>query len=294
MATIDLGKIKLKWRGTYAGGTAYVPDDVVEYTDGSVTSSYICVTATTGNAPSSGGSVHSSWNYLAKGQATSPTTTQGDIIVRGASADARLAIGTAGQFVKVNSGANGLEYGTVQQNYTNVAIFQYTHNSSFRSYKDAVSMSSGPDNVQLQFNQVYDAGDILASSGSNYFAVNTTGYYVAQVHWTSHAPGHRRFPYLYNRTNSKPVGAPVTGNAMNSLTTTQHNMVCYQTGQGGGSTFGEPYYLETGKNYDWRYSSDGNENAFGTGTARLSGNYALGGVTMQNVVFRAQLTQMGV
>ena len=115
MATIDLGKIKLKWRGTYAGGTAYVPDDVVEYTDGSVTSSYICVTASTGNAPSSGGSAHSSWNYMAKGQATSPTTTQGDLIVRGASADGRLAIGSAGQFVKVNSGANGLEYGSVTQ-----------------------------------------------------------------------------------------------------------------------------------------------------------------------------------
>ena len=125
MATIDLGKIKLKWRGTYAGGTAYVPDDVVEYTDGTVTSSYICVTASTGNAPSSGGTLHASWQYLAKGQATSPTTTQGDIIVRGASADGRLAIGSAGQFVKVNSGANGLEYGTVVQNYTNVAIFQY-------------------------------------------------------------------------------------------------------------------------------------------------------------------------
>ena len=115
MATIDLGKIKLKWRGTYAGGTAYVPDDVVEYTDGSVTSSYICVTASTGNAPSSGGSAHSSWNYMAKGQATSPTTTQGDIIVRGASADQRLGVGSAGQFVKVNSGANGLEYGSVTQ-----------------------------------------------------------------------------------------------------------------------------------------------------------------------------------
>ena len=115
MATIDLGKIKLKWRGTYAGGTAYVPDDVVEYTDGSVTSSYICVTASTGNAPSSGGSAHSSWNYMAKGQATSPTTTQGDLIVRGASADGRLAIGSAGQFVKVNSSANGLEYGSVTQ-----------------------------------------------------------------------------------------------------------------------------------------------------------------------------------
>jgi len=111
MATIDLGKIKLKWRGTYAGGTAYVPDDVVEYTDGSVTSSYICVTASTGNAPSSGGSAHSSWNYMAKGQASSPTTTQGDIIVRGASADGRLAIGAAGKVLKVNSSANGLEYG---------------------------------------------------------------------------------------------------------------------------------------------------------------------------------------
>tara|TARA_B100000945_G_scaffold284462_1_gene254114 strand:+ start:13 stop:828 length:816 start_codon:yes stop_codon:yes gene_type:complete len=111
MATVNLGKIKLKWRGTYNAGTAYTPDDVVYYADGSVGSSYICVTASTGNAPSSGGSAHSSWNYLAKGQATSPTTTQGDIIVRGASADGRLAIGAAGKVLKVNSGANGLEYG---------------------------------------------------------------------------------------------------------------------------------------------------------------------------------------
>ena len=111
MATIDLGKIKFNWRGTYAGGTAYVPDDVVYYVDGSVGSSYMCVANTTGNAPSSGGTLHASWQYLAKGQAVSPTTTQGDIIVRGASADGRLAIGDAGKVLKVNSGANGLEYG---------------------------------------------------------------------------------------------------------------------------------------------------------------------------------------
>ena len=110
MATVNLGKIKLKWRGTYAGGTAYTPDDVVAYTDGSVTSSYICVAATTGNAPSSGGTAHASWNYLAKGQAVSPTTTQGDLIVRGASADERLAIGAAGKVLKVNSSANGYEF----------------------------------------------------------------------------------------------------------------------------------------------------------------------------------------
>ena len=76
-----------------------------------MTSSYICTTATTGNNPSSGGTVHGSWAFLAKGQATSPTTTRGDVIVRGVSADERLAIGTAGQVLKVNAGANGLEYG---------------------------------------------------------------------------------------------------------------------------------------------------------------------------------------
>ena len=97
MATIDLGKIKQVFRGTYNNSTAYVPDDLVVFTDGSVTSTYICTTASTGNNPSSGGTAHANWAFVAKGQATSPTTTQGDIIVRGASADTRLAIGTAGK-----------------------------------------------------------------------------------------------------------------------------------------------------------------------------------------------------
>ena len=78
MATIDLGKIKLVWRGTYAGGTAYVPDDVVEYTDTAITSTYICTAASTGNAPSSGGTAHGSWAYMAKGTAATPTTTRGE------------------------------------------------------------------------------------------------------------------------------------------------------------------------------------------------------------------------
>ena len=112
MATIDLGKIKQVFRGTYNNATAYVPDDLVVFTDGSVTSTYICTTASTGNNPSSGGTAHANWSFIAKGQATSPTTTRGDLIVRGASADERLAIGTAGQALKVNGAANGFEFGT--------------------------------------------------------------------------------------------------------------------------------------------------------------------------------------
>ena len=133
MATIDLGKIKFNWRGTYAGGTAYVPDDVVYYMDGSVGSSYICVAATTGNAPSSGGSLHGSWNYMAKGQATSPTTTHGDIIFRGASADQRLAAGTSGQYLKTLGSGSNPQWGTVTSGVLKVSRYHYLGTQSHTS-----------------------------------------------------------------------------------------------------------------------------------------------------------------
>ena len=44
---------------------------------------------------------------------TSPTTTQGDVIFRGSSADERLAKGTAGQLLQMNSGATAPEWATV-------------------------------------------------------------------------------------------------------------------------------------------------------------------------------------
>jgi len=69
MATIDLGKIKQVFRGTYNNATAYAVDDLVVFTDGSVTSTYICTTASTGNNPSSGGTAHANWAYVAKGVA---------------------------------------------------------------------------------------------------------------------------------------------------------------------------------------------------------------------------------
>ena len=159
MATIDLGKVKLVWRGTYNGSFNYVPDDVVYYMDGSVGSSYICVANSTGNAPSSGGSLHASWNYLAKGQAVSPTTTQGDIIVRGASADGRLAIGSAGQVLKVNSGANGLEYGVV----------------------DSTALKDGSGNVIVQASA--SAVSVTAGKHLNPATTNTTDLGTSSLRW---------------------------------------------------------------------------------------------------------------
>ena len=142
MATVDLGKIKQVFRGTYNNSTAYAVDDLVAFTDGSVTSTYICTTATTGNNPSSGGTAHANWAYVAKGQATSPTTTQGDLVFRGASSDQRLAIGTAGQVLKVNSGANGYEFGSgggVIQ--TKSAFTQATQSTNSTSFVDCTGLS---------------------------------------------------------------------------------------------------------------------------------------------------------
>ena len=131
MASVNLGKIKLKWRGTWSSGGSYTADDVVEYTDGSVTSSYIAVASSSNQTPSSGGTVNSSyWNYAAKGQSASPTTTQGDIIVRGASADERLGIGAAGKVLKVNSSANGYEFGDGGK-IVNIATVRHTTSTSF-------------------------------------------------------------------------------------------------------------------------------------------------------------------
>ena len=114
MATINLGSIKFNWKGAYAGGTAYVVDDVVSYQG----SSYICISATTGNLPT----VTAKWEQMSqKGtdgtNGTNGTdvgtviTTQGDILYRDGSGLQRLAKGTAGQVLKINTGATAPEWG---------------------------------------------------------------------------------------------------------------------------------------------------------------------------------------
>ena len=105
MATINLGAIKFNWRGAYNNSTAYAVDDVVS----SGGSSYICILASTGNAVSNG----TYWQVLAEGGDVATTlTTQGDILYRDGSGLQRLAIGTANQELRVNSGATALEYHT--------------------------------------------------------------------------------------------------------------------------------------------------------------------------------------
>jgi hypothetical protein len=104
MATVNLGSIKFKWKGTYAGGTAYTIDDVVSYNG----SSYICILASTGNLPTNATYFEQMSQAGTNGtDLTTTLTTQGDILYRDGSGLVRLGAGTAGQVLQTGgAGAN--------------------------------------------------------------------------------------------------------------------------------------------------------------------------------------------
>ena len=103
MATINIGSLTFTHKGDYASGTAYVKNDVVYYaTNGNA---YIAKTSTTGNAPTS--TAH--WDVFAAGS--------------GGIWNAGLSLGSAGQVVKVNSGANALEFGDAGGGLQSTQVF---------------------------------------------------------------------------------------------------------------------------------------------------------------------------
>ena len=91
MATINIANLTFSHKGDYDGSTAYVKNDVVYYaTNGNA---YIAKQNTTGNVPTNA----TYWSQFAAGS--------------GGIWNAGLSLGSAGQVVKVNSGASALEFG---------------------------------------------------------------------------------------------------------------------------------------------------------------------------------------
>ena len=91
MATINIANLTFSHKGNYDGSTAYVKNDVVYYaTNGNA---YIAKQNTTGNVPTNA----TYWSQFAAGS--------------GGIWNAGLSLGSAGQIVKVNSGASALEFG---------------------------------------------------------------------------------------------------------------------------------------------------------------------------------------
>jgi len=123
MATVNLGNIKLNWKGAYNSSTAYIVDDVVSYNG----SSYVCIQASTNNLPT----VTTYWNQMSAkgtdGTDVAATLANKEISFKtNAGAMDGIPIGTAGQFLKVNSGATGYEYGDVSSDAVKIAEFAHT------------------------------------------------------------------------------------------------------------------------------------------------------------------------
>ena len=110
MATVNLGRLKPVFKGAYNSSTAYVIDDIVTYAN----ETYINIQAGTNQQPNTATGY---WTKLAAKGADgtdvgTTLTTQGDILYRDGSGLQRLAKGTAGQVLKINSGATAPEWGT--------------------------------------------------------------------------------------------------------------------------------------------------------------------------------------
>ena len=74
MATIDIGKISFTQKGTWSSATSYTAKDVVQHLDNGELSSYVAVASSTNQAPSTNGTVNTSyWNLMARGSAISST-----------------------------------------------------------------------------------------------------------------------------------------------------------------------------------------------------------------------------
>jgi hypothetical protein len=138
MATVNLGRIKPVFRGAYNNSTSYVVDDIVTFGN----ETFIAIQAGSGNATSNA----SYWTKLAAkgadGTDVAATLANKEISFKtNAGALDGIPIGTAGQALKVNSGATGYEFGTAG------GILQLKHNhiTGTQSIGNGTSTASGID-----------------------------------------------------------------------------------------------------------------------------------------------------
>jgi hypothetical protein len=151
MATIDLGKLGFVNKGTYNNSTTYEKNDLVQFTDGGILSTYLYIdnSAQSGQAPSSSGTAGSRWVYFAKGVADSLASAGNNkVIVTNASGQVTpLAIGSASQALKVNSSANGFEFGETGGGLQSQQVFTssgtYTKPSGINKIKVIVTGAGG-------------------------------------------------------------------------------------------------------------------------------------------------------
>ncbi len=163
MAQVDIGKIKIVWKGAWNSSTAYTVDDAVSHSG----SSYICIQAGTNQNPSSATAY---WQVMASagtngtdGTDVGATLANKEIAFKtNAGAVDGIPIGNAGEFLKVNSGATGYEYGAVSSDFVKLAtadssgnpasiFFSDVFTSDYTTYQLFVDGAAGSQNTVIHF-----------------------------------------------------------------------------------------------------------------------------------------------
>ena len=167
MATVNIGNLTFTHKGDYDGSTAYVKNDVVYYaTNGNA---YIAKQNTTGNVPTNG----TYWSQFAAGS--------------GGIWNAGLSLGSAGQIVKVNSGGNALEFGTVSSDFVKISTvdvtsavgeiaFNQQFSSTYKKYKlifHKFLSSANNNEISLRLR----IGTTNQTSSNKYYSTWHTSYY---------------------------------------------------------------------------------------------------------------------
>ena len=119
MATLNLGRLKPVFRGSWNSATAYNVDDIVVRTN----QSYISIQAGTNQDPATATAY---WTLMAAkgsdGTDVGAALQNKEIAFKtNAGAVDGIPIGNSGEFLKVNSGATGYEFGAVSSDFVKLA-----------------------------------------------------------------------------------------------------------------------------------------------------------------------------
>tara|TARA_R100000234_G_scaffold115659_1_gene91895 strand:+ start:378 stop:1214 length:837 start_codon:yes stop_codon:yes gene_type:complete len=168
MATIDLGKIKQVWRGTYSSSNSYTADDLVEYTDNGVTSTYIAVAASSNSnqqVPSTSGTVNSSyWNFVAKGIANpipaQSSSTNGKVL-KSDGTNASWGVG-GGMVLLASNTTTGAAVGSI--------TIDNVFSTTYKAYKLYIQDMDFSGNAKLYWRFLDTSGSEISSNNYSWFS----------------------------------------------------------------------------------------------------------------------------
>jgi len=219
MATINLGAIKFNWKGAYNSSTTYAVDDVVS----SGGSSYVCIQAHSNQAV---GNATAYWNIMSSAGTNGTNGSAGDTFglanneiafKTNAGALDGIAIGTAGQSLKVNSGATGYEFGLISSDYVKLASvdtstvtevnFDNYFTTDYYQYMFVGSVLVSTNSDRIDFNPRIGGSNILAG---NHTAVNY-GY----RQWSGGSNTNMSMDSGVNNTQGAKLGWGHTDTALN-------------------------------------------------------------------------------